>query len=102
MLDGIIKSSPATVQDGVAKADGKLSLTDSEVAFFPFNDQFGLGPYRFQRSEIASVVKCLGKGGGIIPITTDAIRITLLNELRYEFIVAEAEEWIAALEEKVN
>ncbi|WP_417357621.1 hypothetical protein [Gallaecimonas pentaromativorans] len=102
MPDNVIKSSPATLQDGAAKADGKLSLTESEVIFVPFNEGFGLGPYRFKRSEITSVVKCLGKGGGIIPITTEAFRVTLSNALHYEFIVADNEAWIAALAEKVN
>ncbi|HGF5255189.1 TPA: hypothetical protein ACF37V_000804 [Vibrio parahaemolyticus] len=32
-----IKSSFATVQIGVAKADGKLSLTDTEVVFVTAN-----------------------------------------------------------------
>jgi hypothetical protein len=101
MFGQVIRSSVATAQVGVARADGKLSLTDSEVTFVPFNEQFGLGPYRFKRNEITSVVKCFGKGGGIIPVTTDAIRVTLSNEFYYEFyyefIVIEAGEWIEAL-----
>lgn len=102
MSDIGIKSSIATIQAGVARADGKLSLTDSEVTFVPFNQQFGLGPYRFSSSDIVSVEKCFGKGGGIIPVTTDAIRITLSNEKVYEFIVTEPTQWIAALTEVVN
>lgn len=46
----------------MARADGELSLSDSEVTFVPFNEQFGLGPYRFKRNEITTAVKCLGKG----------------------------------------
>ena len=92
-----IKSSIATVQNGVARADGKLQLTEFEVIFEPFNQEFGLGPYQFKRAEIAAVGKCLGKGGGIIPITTEAIRITLQSEQVYEFIIAQPSQWIALL-----
>ncbi|WKE64794.1 hypothetical protein PVT67_14140 [Gallaecimonas kandeliae] len=102
MPEKMMRSSVATVQLGVARADGKLSLTDSDVSFVPFNEQFGLGPYRFKRDEIKSVAKCLGKGGGIMPVTTDAIRVTLSDESCYEFIVAEAEQWIEALGEIIS
>ena len=97
MSVNLIKSSIATVQNGVARADGKLQLTESEVIFEPFNQELGLGPYQFKRAEIAAVGKCLGKGGGIIPITTEAIRITLHSEQVYEFIIAQPSQWIAFL-----
>ncbi len=99
MSDSTTIASVATVQVGVARADGTLSLTDSEVIFEPFNQQFGLGPYAFKRSDIASVTPCLGKGGGIIPLTTDAIRIRLANAQVYEFIIAEPKRWIERLTE---
>ncbi|GAB6262618.1 hypothetical protein [Photobacterium sp. R1] len=102
MSEKIIQSSVATVQIGVARADGKLSITDSDVTFVPFNQQFGLGPYRFSRHEIASVVQCFGKGGGIMPVTRDAIRITLSSEQVYEFIIAEPKQWVKALSETVR
>ncbi|MCE0558441.1 hypothetical protein [Motilimonas sp. E26] len=101
MSTNIIKSSVATVQVGVAKADGKLLLTDSVVIFEPYNQQFGLGPYQFKRNEITSVTKCLGKGGGILPITTDAIRITLSSGQVYELIISDPEQWISELSEAV-
>ncbi|MCE2572955.1 hypothetical protein [Motilimonas eburnea] len=93
----IIKSTIATVQQGVARADGKLVLTGDEVRFTPFNQQLGLGPYVFKPEQISTVTRCLGKGGGIIPITTDAIRVTLVDQQVYEFIVAEPDSWITAL-----
>ncbi|MFO6425065.1 hypothetical protein [Motilimonas sp. KMU-193] len=93
----MVKSGFASVQQGVARADGKLVLTGEEVRFTPFNQQFGLGPYVFKPQQISTVTRCLGKGGGIIPITTDAIRITLDNQQVYEFIVAEPDSWITAL-----
>ncbi|WP_406667502.1 hypothetical protein [Gallaecimonas sp. GXIMD1310] len=97
MTTGTIKSTTATLQVGVAKADGKLALTTDEVLFSPYNQQLGLGPYRFARSAINAVSKCLGKGGGLLPVTTDAIRVTLSNGQVYEFIVAEPEQWLTAL-----
>ena len=97
MSVNLIKSSIATVQNGVARADGKLQLTETEVIFEPFNQLFGLGPYKFKCSEIASVGKCLGKGGGIIPLTTEAIRITLFNKQVYQFMIAQPEMWIDLL-----
>ncbi|EIZ1363969.1 hypothetical protein ACJXWG_004576 [Vibrio parahaemolyticus] len=94
-----IKSSFATVQIGVAKADGKLSLTDTEVVFVPFNEQLGLGPYHIKRDEIKSVIQDVGKGGGIIPIITDAIRITLSNDSTFVFITANPKQWVEIFSE---
>ncbi|WP_047734427.1 hypothetical protein [Vibrio parahaemolyticus] len=86
MSDKVIKSSTATIQVGATKADGKLELTESD---------------QLKRQDIAAVAKCLGKGGGVIPITTDAFRIKLANNTCYEFIVAKPEQWIDALGEIV-
>lgn len=94
MSGEIIKSSVATIQVGVARADGKLSLTDSEVIFEPYNQKLAFGPYILKRDEIVSVEKCIGKGAGIMPITSDAIRIMLSDERAFEFIIAEPNQWI--------
>ncbi|EIU7849062.1 hypothetical protein L3I74_000836 [Vibrio parahaemolyticus] len=102
MSDTVIKSSTATIQVGATKADGKLELTESELVFIPYNEKLGFGPYQLKHQDIAAVVKCLGKGGGVIPITTDVFRITLANNTSYEFIVAKPEQWIDALGEIVS
>ncbi|MCL2920235.1 hypothetical protein [Shewanella litorisediminis] len=91
------KSATAAVQRGVARADGKLSLADSTLTFTPYNSQFGLGPYQLAVTDIARVEKCLGKGGGLLPVTRDALRITLSGGDSYEFILANPDDWIAAL-----
>ncbi|WP_309304487.1 hypothetical protein [Shewanella sp. FJAT-52076] len=91
------KSATAAVQRGVARADGRLSLADSTLTFTPYNSQFGLGPYQLAVTDIAKVEKCLGKGGGILPVTRDALRITLSGGDSYEFILANPDDWIAAL-----
>ncbi|MBY5921442.1 hypothetical protein [Ferrimonas balearica] len=77
MSDEVITSAVATVQAGVARADGKLSLTDSDVTFELFNQQFGLGPNRFLRNDITSGKRC-------------------------EFIVAGPSQWIERLSEKAH
>ncbi|MDV6251220.1 hypothetical protein [Vibrio sp. EA2] len=96
MSGEIIKSSAATIQVGVARADGKLSLTDTEFIFEPYNQKLALGPYILKRKEIISVEKCIGKGAGLMPVTSEAIRITLSDKRAYEFIIAEPNQWVQA------
>ncbi len=96
MITELNNSSFAILQLGVAKVDGKLSLTDTEISFVPFNSQLGLGPYLFKCADIVSVEKAVGKGGGVIPVSTDAIRFTLSDEITYEFIIANPEQWVDA------
>lgn len=79
MDDGYIKSATATVQNGVAKADGKLSVTTSSIHFEPYNKEFGLGPYELDRNAVVKVSKCWGKGGGILPVTSDGIELSPCN-----------------------
>ncbi|GGP74791.1 hypothetical protein [Shewanella ulleungensis] len=102
MSSEIIKSSFTAVQIGVARSDGKLHLTQSTIIFEPFNKAQGLGPYTLIRDDIDSVTRCMGKGGGIMPVTADAIRITLKSKQVYEFIIAEPNQWIAALSRPLN
>ncbi|ANQ21847.1 hypothetical protein BA893_09250 [Vibrio natriegens] len=96
MAGEIIKSAAATIQVGVARADGKLSLTDTEVIFKPYSQKLAFGPYILKRDEIVSVEKCIGKGAGIMPVTSEAIRITLSDQRAYEFVIAEPNQWIEA------
>ena len=97
MQEQILKSTYASFQHGAIRSDGKLFVTDSEVSFEPFGKTLSLGPYKLQRQSIAKVEQCMGKAGGIMPITSDAICITLSNNDRYEFILANPKEWIACL-----
>ncbi|MFC3033948.1 hypothetical protein ACFOEE_15625 [Pseudoalteromonas fenneropenaei] len=93
-------SSTATIQIGAAKADGKLSLTTTYLQFEPFNKQLPLGPYQFARSNIINAEKCLGKGAGFLPLTTDAFRVTFQDGKTIEFIVADAQSWLKQLSQK--
>jgi|TARA_Y100000588_G_C13971798_1_gene803300 hypothetical protein len=104
MLSGVkdmhahtVIESAATIQSGVAKADGKLVVTEQDIVFEPFNKELGLGPYTFSRAQINNVGKCSGKGAGILPITADGIRITLNNNDIFEFILANPDEWLSVL-----
>ncbi|MCE9685473.1 hypothetical protein LZP73_04475 [Shewanella sp. AS16] len=93
----IIKSTLASVQQGGARADGSLQLTATTLDFSAFNKQFGLGPYSIALAAIAEVTKCWGKGGGILPVTSDGIEITLKDGRSYQFILANPDDWIALL-----
>ncbi|EGM69539.1 hypothetical protein [Shewanella sp. HN-41] len=97
MQEAPIKSSVATSQNGVARADGKLSVTEHLICFSPYNKTLGLGPYELQRKDIAKVEQCWGKGGGILPVTSDAIKITLVDGSVYQFILASPQEWVNLL-----
>ena len=97
MNNKILKSSTATYQGGVARADGKFYVTQGEVRFEPYNESAGLGPYTFTRSAIVKIEKSAGRGAGILPLTSDAITITLDKEDTYDFILANPDEWIRLL-----
>ncbi|OFC71457.1 hypothetical protein [Alteromonas confluentis] len=97
MQDATLKSTTATVQNGVAKADGKFWITETEIHFSPYNKDFGLGPLKIERSSISKVEKCSGKGAGILPITTDAIEVSLLDGSSFQFIVSNPNELIVLL-----
>lgn len=97
MQQDTLKSSTATIQNGVTRADGQFSVSQYGICFKPFNEKLGLGPYNVERASIAKVEKCVGKGAGILPITSDAIRITCTNNETYEFIISNPDEWVNLL-----
>ncbi|MBE0365653.1 hypothetical protein PULV_b0273 [Pseudoalteromonas ulvae UL12] len=92
-MQGItIKSTIATIQSGVARADGNFWATESEVTFEPFNKNSGFGPHKIERDSILKVDKCLGKGAGIVPLTSDAIEISLQDGTAFQFIISNPNE----------
>ncbi|OHU88048.1 MULTISPECIES: hypothetical protein [Pseudoalteromonas] len=97
MQQRTIKSTHASIQQGVAKADGTLSISAQTLTFEPFNHERGLGPYTIERAKIVKVEKCTGTGGGILPITHSAIRVILDDNHSYEFILANSELWLETL-----
>jgi len=64
MQETFIKSSVATIQNGVARADGKLWVTENRIHFEPYNKELGSGPYNLEQKAVSKAEKCLGKGGG--------------------------------------
>ncbi|NOU49286.1 hypothetical protein HG263_01795 [Pseudoalteromonas sp. JBTF-M23] len=97
MQEQIILSSSAINQVGAAKCDGTLSITTQHLEFKPLNTQLSLGSIKLDRNEIESAEPCIGTGGGIIPISADAIKITLKNKKQYEFILTNKEVWLQQL-----
>lgn len=93
----IQKKVLATAQQGAAHCDGYLSLSATELHFAPFNQSYGLGPYQIKRNEISKVEASCGKGGGFIPLVSEAISITMADSRQYQFILAEPEQWLALL-----
>ncbi len=91
------KSIIGMVQNGAVRADGRFTLTDAEISFEPFNKEFGLGPYHLAKATIASAEKCFGKGAGILPITSDAIRLKMTDGHHYEFVLASSDQWVAEI-----
>ncbi|OBP16495.1 hypothetical protein A5320_03560 [Rheinheimera sp. SA_1] len=88
----------ATAQQGAAHCDGYLSVSAIELHFAPFNQAYGLGPYHLKRNDISKVEVASGKGGGFIPMMTEAIRITMADSREFLFILAEPERWLELLQ----
>jgi hypothetical protein len=93
----IVKKVAASVQQGVAKADGQVVLTDDTLDFTPYNEGLGLGPYTVALANITKVEKTSAKGAGILPLSNDAIRISCNDGSHLEFILANADEWVSLL-----
>lgn len=93
-----LKRCYATLQLGVAKADGRLTLTDNLLHFEALNKQLGLGCYEIKLNNISHVEKSAGKAAGLIPITASGIKITTKENHHLEFILAEPDEWLCCLQ----
>lgn len=97
----IQKKVLATAQQGAAHCDGYLSLSAVELHFAPFNQAYGLGPYHIKRNEISKVETTFGKGGGFIPLVSEAIRIIMADSSEYQFILADPGSWQTLLQPPV-
>ena len=91
-----IKSSFATLQLGVSRSDGRISVFDNEVYWEPQNKDFGLGPYRLPRKDVISVSR-KNIGTPEKPVYTEAFQLCLKNDDIYEFILCESENWVKLL-----
>lgn len=92
-----VKSSFASIQLGAGHSDGTLTLTADYLQFEPFNQQYGLSGQQLSRADIVKAEPCWGKGAGFIPLTSEAIQISLKDGTQHQFIVTKADEWIAVL-----
>jgi len=102
MQSTIVKSTTATIQNGVMKADGKFWITQTNVNFEPFNEKLGLEPHTIPRNTILKVVECKGKGAGLIPITADAIEVFTQDGSSYQFILSNPSDWITILSNQTS
>ena len=93
----ILKSLTVTLQKGVAHADGELVITEDSFQFTPYNQRLAPGPYTFPKANIASVEGTSARGGGIIPLSQEAVRITLDDGQTFEFILADPASLIEVL-----
>lgn len=92
-----LKSCYATLQLGVAKADGRLTLTDHLLHFEALNKQLQLGSYAIKLESIVHAEKSYAKAAGIIPINRSSIKIKTQENHNIEFILAEPDEWLSFL-----
>ena len=93
----ILKSLTVTLQKGVVHADGELVITEDSFHFTPYNQSFAPGPYKFPKADIASVEGTTARGGGLIPLSQEAVRITLKDGQCFEFILADPNKLIEVL-----
>ena len=70
-----VKESMATIQSGVAKADGKLLVTEQDIVFEPFNKELGLGHTHFHDRKSITLISVQVKAR-VFYTTADGIRIT--------------------------
>lgn len=93
----ILKSLTVTLQKGVVHADGELVITEDSFQFTPYNQSMAPGPYKFPKGEIVSVEGTTARGGGLIPLSQEAVRITLNDGQSFEFILADPKKLIEVL-----
>jgi hypothetical protein len=95
-------TSPATIQIGAMRSDGQLSLNEQGLSFKPASKSISLGALKIALSEVSQVEQCLAKGAGFLPISEQAMRVTLNTGKQYKFVLAEQESWVSAINELLN
>ena len=97
LSDEVVKSTYATIQKGAFRADGKLWIADEQLHFSPFNKDLGYGPYHIPLADIKGVSEAWGKGAGIIPVTSNAIKVDLVDGKDLSFILSSPKDWVKQL-----
>ncbi|ALO41736.1 hypothetical protein [Pseudoalteromonas phenolica] len=95
-------TSHATIQIGAMRSDGQLSLNEQGLSFKPASKSLSLGVLKIALSEVSQVELCLAKGAGFMPISEQAMRVTLNTGKQYEFVLAEQESWVIAINNLLN
>ncbi|MCE9686169.1 hypothetical protein LZP73_08055 [Shewanella sp. AS16] len=94
MTKEYIRSTHAIVHKGMARADGRLTLSDAALCFEPLNKQFGLGPYRIPLGDIAKV-----ETYSLPPFIPEGIKVTLSDGSYRRFVMTDSKGWVVMLRE---
>ncbi|QSX32233.1 hypothetical protein JYB87_10620 [Shewanella avicenniae] len=96
--NGFYNRSLATIQIGVARADGLLSLYGDDISFEPLNKQVGLGPFHLQRHDIKKVRRNISRGEHISSEDIDQLELEFTSGEVYRFIVNDSDKWFTLLQ----
>ncbi|WP_417761518.1 hypothetical protein [Shewanella sp.] len=91
-------SALATIQVGVARSDGRLSINSKQLTFEPLNKQVGFGPYCLEREQIRSVRHNILREQTITNQLQSALEIELNSGETYQFIIADTDKWLSLLQ----
>lgn len=91
-------SDLATIQVGVARSDGRLTINSKQLTFEPLNKQVGFGPYCLAREDIRSVRRNIFREQTITNQLQSALQIELISGETYQFIIADTDKWLDLLQ----
>ncbi|MCH1918720.1 hypothetical protein L9G15_04665 [Shewanella sp. A3A] len=91
-------SALATIQVGVARSDGRLTINGKQLTFEPLNKQVGFGPYFLDRDDIRSVRRNIFREHTITRRLQSALEIELNSGETYQFIIADTDKWLSLLQ----
>ncbi|QSX35672.1 PH domain-containing protein [Shewanella sedimentimangrovi] len=97
MATEYIRSTHAIVHKGMARADGRLTLTEEALCFEPLNKGFGLGPYRLPLGDIIKV-----ETYSLPPFIPEGIKVSLSDGSYRRFVMMDAQGWARLLQETLG
>jgi hypothetical protein len=95
-------TSPATLQMGAMRSDGRLSLNEHGLSFRPMSQSLSLGALSIALVDIVQVEQCIAKGAGFLPISEQAMRVSLISGKCYEFVLADQDKWVEVLTQAIS
>ncbi|WP_052074538.1 hypothetical protein [Shewanella mangrovi] len=90
--------SLATIQFGIARSDGHLSVNGDDLTFEPLNKQVGLGPYHLRRQDISHVRRDISRAEQLRDIDIERLEVELRNGEIYRFIINDSAKWLELLQ----